>query len=122
MKADRLGDLRAEMLRQPRGTQGFMVGVDAGISDILRQLMEHMADIVEKRGGDQRRRGPVPLGKGAALQGVIELAYPLAIAFMATFRKGGADFFENANAARSVPPSSFRRRASRRLSMPSRSI
>src|SRR6185369_17493419 len=99
-----------------------MLGVDAGIGDVFGEVVQHVADVMQQGRDDQRLGRPCPLSEDRALQCMLELTHPFAIAFMATLREGGTDFIHGAHAAASVRLVMRRFNTRRRLSMPSRSM
>ena len=94
MQPDRLGDLGAEMPRQPGRAHRLVLGVDAAIGHVLRQVVQQVADVMQERRRHERRRSPVALGKGAALDGVVELAHAFAVPLMAASGEGRMDLVE----------------------------
>ena len=83
MHAHRLGHLGAKKLRQPGRARRLVLRIDAAVGNVLRQVMQQMADIVQECRRDEGRRGAVAAGKGAALQRVVELAHAFPITLVA---------------------------------------
>jgi len=52
-----------------------MLVVNAGLGGVLPQAVHHVADVVQQRRGDQRRRGTRLLGEQRGLQRVLQLVY-----------------------------------------------
>lgn len=77
MEAHRAGDVLAEILAEPVAPPRFVTIVDAALGGAGSEIMDEMADIVEQRGGDERRAGAARLGELRALQRVGELCHVL---------------------------------------------
>src|SRR5262249_34043452 len=99
-----------------------MLGVDVLVGNVVGQVMQQMADVVEQRGDDQRRRRALSLGQPGGLQRMLLLAHALAVVVAAAPPKGRVDRRDGGILSRhSVLPSS-RASTRRRLSTPSRSM
>ncbi len=64
---------RAEPVGEPCRPKLLVPVVDADAGRVLAQVVDHVADVVQQGGDDQRRRLPVRLGLGGGLQRVLEL-------------------------------------------------
>src|SRR5262245_12537301 len=101
MQSHRLGHVRSEMPREPGRAEALMLRIDTAIRDVLRQVMNQMADIVQQGRRDQRWRRACALRAQRALQGVLKLRDALAISVVAVAREGRADLVQRAHSAAS---------------------
>ena len=97
-----------------------MLGVDTLVGNVVRQIMQQMTDIMQQGGDDHGWGRTIALRAKGALQGMVELVHPFAIAVLPALVEGRANGAHRVHAA--TPFFSLRRRRSTRARLSSPSL
>jgi hypothetical protein len=72
VEADGFGDFRAKVRREPVAGKVFVPGIDTAIGNVPGKMVDHVADVMQESGGDERRSCAGPLRRQRGLEAVRE--------------------------------------------------
>jgi uncharacterized membrane protein len=89
MQGDRFGDPWRQGARQEAGADALVLRINTAIGGVLTELVQQMADVMQKRSDDQFIAGAIGTGMMGALLGMFALADILTVVVIAAT---GVDF------------------------------